>query len=228
MATVQTINLGNLVNDGLGDDLRTSFAKVNSNFSAIVAEYAVTGKNIGTSGVGVFKQKTDYELELKKLVGTSNLTVTDSGDTITFASPLQNAFTSITTSNGVVTATSPTGALTFQGGDNITVTRTGSTVIFEAQLLDTLLRNNLDLHNFDIIGIGNINIAGSITADNYIGDIRGTSSSSIVSNTFDFNFGKVANGPVETVTEFILSMGDYDFGTCTDPAETELDLGTII
>lgn len=228
MATTQTINLGNLVNDGLGDDLRTAFEKVNSNFTAIVGEYAVTGKNIGTSGVGIFKQKTGYELELKKIAGSTNLTVTDSGDFITLASPLQNTFTSITTSNGAVVAASPTSALTFQGGQNVTVTRTGSTVIFEASLLDTLLRNDLDLHNFDIIGTGNINIAGTITADNYVGPILGTSSSSIVSNTFDFNFGKVGSGPCETVTEFILSMGDYDFGTCTDPAETELDLGTII
>jgi hypothetical protein len=31
--TIQTINIGNVVNDGLGDDLRTAFEKVNANFA---------------------------------------------------------------------------------------------------------------------------------------------------------------------------------------------------
>ena len=32
---IQTINIGNIVNDKLGDDLRTAFQKVNANFSAL-------------------------------------------------------------------------------------------------------------------------------------------------------------------------------------------------
>jgi hypothetical protein len=43
---IQTINIGNVVNDGLGDDLRTAFQKVNANFTALDAELSVTGKNI--------------------------------------------------------------------------------------------------------------------------------------------------------------------------------------
>ena len=37
MADIQTINIGNLVNDGTGDDLRTAFEKVNSNFTNLDA-----------------------------------------------------------------------------------------------------------------------------------------------------------------------------------------------
>ena len=36
--TVQNINIGNQVNDGLGDDLRTAFEKVNANFISLGAE----------------------------------------------------------------------------------------------------------------------------------------------------------------------------------------------
>ena len=33
--TIQTINIGNVVNDGLGDNLRSAFQKVNDNFAEL-------------------------------------------------------------------------------------------------------------------------------------------------------------------------------------------------
>jgi hypothetical protein len=41
--SLQTINLGDYANDGTGDDLRTAFAKVNINFSALNSENDITG-----------------------------------------------------------------------------------------------------------------------------------------------------------------------------------------
>jgi hypothetical protein len=55
--TIQTINIGNVVNDGLGDDLRTAFQKVNANFTDLSAQLTITATNVGAVGVGVFKEK---------------------------------------------------------------------------------------------------------------------------------------------------------------------------
>lgn len=44
---IQTINLGNYANDGTGDDLRTAFQKVNSNFTELGASDVRGGLNLG-------------------------------------------------------------------------------------------------------------------------------------------------------------------------------------
>jgi hypothetical protein len=45
MATLQKINIGNIVNDGLGDDLRTAFEKVNANFATLNNDLTITTTN---------------------------------------------------------------------------------------------------------------------------------------------------------------------------------------
>ena len=49
--TIQTINIGNVVNDGLGDDLRTAFQKVNANFTDLSAQLTITASNVGAVGL---------------------------------------------------------------------------------------------------------------------------------------------------------------------------------
>lgn len=46
---IQTINLGTYANDGTGDDLRTAFEKVNSNFTELGASDVRNGLNLGPS-----------------------------------------------------------------------------------------------------------------------------------------------------------------------------------
>jgi hypothetical protein len=67
---LEEINLGNVVNDGTGDDLRTAFEKVKTNFEYLYNNgfAPVTGENVGSGGLGIFKQKnTDSNLEFRKL-----------------------------------------------------------------------------------------------------------------------------------------------------------------
>jgi hypothetical protein len=65
---IQTINLGNVVNDGLGDDLRTAFEKVNANFAELLTTFTLTGANAQEVGAKVFKEKTGSILKFKNLV----------------------------------------------------------------------------------------------------------------------------------------------------------------
>ena len=79
---IQTINIGNYANDGLGDDLRTAFEKVNANFNLLNTTDTTAAANVGT-GSGVFAQKSGTTLQFKSLKGGSNITLSSDGTSIT-------------------------------------------------------------------------------------------------------------------------------------------------
>jgi len=131
---IQTINIGNIVNDGLGDDLRTAFQKVNANFTALNTSLTITASNLGTSGEAVFKQKTGTNLEFKKLVAGNKITLTSTPETITIASTEGDTFTRITTQSGYVDANDHR-YITIQGDADVSVTATND-VITVSTILD--------------------------------------------------------------------------------------------
>jgi hypothetical protein len=102
--TVQTINIGNQVNDGLGDDLRTAFQKVNANFTNLNSQLTITASNVGTTGTGVFKEKVGSDLQFKKLVSGNKMLLDDTGNTIVVNSTAADAFTRFDTNSGVMLA----------------------------------------------------------------------------------------------------------------------------
>ena len=79
---IQTINIGNYANDGLGDDLRTAFEKVNANFDLLNTTDTTAAANVGT-GSGVFAQKSGTTLQFKSLKGGSNVILSSDGTSIT-------------------------------------------------------------------------------------------------------------------------------------------------
>ena len=79
---IQTINIGNYANDGLGDDLRTAFEKVNANFDLLNTTDTTAAANLGT-GTGVFAQKSGTSLQFKSLIGGSNITLSSNGTSVT-------------------------------------------------------------------------------------------------------------------------------------------------
>lgn len=143
VSDIQTINIGNVVNDGLGDDLRTAFQKVNANFSELSQQLTITASNIGSTGTGVFQGKVGTDLQFKKLVSGTKIFIDDYSTGIIINSTQPEAFTSITTNNGVVEATTTTD-FTIQGVGNIAVSGSGSVVT-----IDTVLDLNQILLSFD-------------------------------------------------------------------------------
>ena len=141
---IQTINLGNVVNDGLGDDLRSAFEKVNANFSALNAELSVTGVNVPESvnGEGFFAGKDGLNLKFKKLVAESPLVLTSTSETVNITSTQPDAFTTITTDNGGLARAVDSTAIVLQGGTNITVTENNNVITVDTDLnLNEILRN---------------------------------------------------------------------------------------
>jgi hypothetical protein len=154
--TVQTINIGNQVNDGLGDDLRSAFQKVNANFGELDSQLTITATNVGTTGSGVFKQKVGANLEFKKLVSGTKMLLDDTGDTIVVNSTAADAFVRIATDSGNVLA-SANQNITFSGAaapgsttsrKDIEVTAFGSTVSFKTIIPVTDI---LESYDFGVI-----------------------------------------------------------------------------
>ena len=138
MATIQTINVGNLVNDGLGDDLRTAFLKVNTNFSNLNTGLTITASNSGL-GAGVFKQKTSNDLEFKSLVSGTKILIEESADVLTINTTQEDAFIRFDTDSGSMLASNHE-QITLQGiaapgsetgVKDIEVTTSGSAVNFK-------------------------------------------------------------------------------------------------
>lgn len=144
--SIQTINIGNVVNDGLGDDLRTAFQKVNANFAELNASLTVTAANTGGTGYGVFKEKVGAELRFRKLIPDGFISIDGSNpDTLVIGSTQPVAFTSIKTDGDTLDAADETD-ITIEGGTNITVDGDNSSGVIS---IDTKLNLSQILVNYD-------------------------------------------------------------------------------
>src|SRR6056300_1343617 len=88
--TIQTINIGQIANDGTGDDLREAFRKINENFDELDLRYpeSTTASSIG-SGVAILAGKVGEDIQFKNLVAGNNMTVTAvAGNNIEIATDL--------------------------------------------------------------------------------------------------------------------------------------------
>ncbi len=124
---LEEINLGSVVNDGTGDDLRTAFEKVKTNFERLYnfGNAPTTASNIGSTGLGVFKQKTDSNFEFRKIDGVDGIVLTLVGDVI------QVAF-------------NPTSAIDFNGQNIINIGTIEANTV-EADISGTLTGNVVGL-----------------------------------------------------------------------------------
>jgi hypothetical protein len=129
--TIQTINIGNVVNDGLGDDLRTAFQKVNANFSTLQSLLTVTASNAaGNSGQGIVAIGTGNELTFKNLLAGTKINLEGFTDSIRISSTQPDAFIRIDTDFGVIEATDHEN-ITIQGTPNINVTASGQVITID-------------------------------------------------------------------------------------------------
>jgi len=140
MANINTINIGNLVNDGTGDDLRTAFQKVNANFSALNTELTVTASNAGTVGARVFKEKVDSDLKFRNIVSGTKILAIEATDAIIINSTAPDAFFRFDTNAGSMIAGPGNngGQITVAGppGGDISVTTLGSTMFIDTKRLN--------------------------------------------------------------------------------------------
>jgi hypothetical protein len=152
MANINTINIGNVVNDGLGDDLRTAFQKVNANFAALNSELTVTVTAAQGTGVSLFKEKSGANLVFKTLVSGSNIALNDTGTSVQINMDEPLGFIRFDGDSGTVNSTVHN-HLTLQGTNapgsttsrkDIEVTISGSTVNFKTVIPVTDILTSYD------------------------------------------------------------------------------------
>lgn len=162
------INIGQNVNDGTGDDLRTAFTKVNQKFTELEALGGETndGVNVGSTGEEIFAGKNGLNLQFRKIrsADPNRLSVSVVNDVIVIDNnrPADAAFRNVQTDGvGTITATTSNSTFAIIGGNNITTEIAGSNVRINGNFAlsndgSPQLGGNLAMDNSDIIGPGNI------------------------------------------------------------------------
>jgi len=235
---IKKVNIGNLANDGTGDDLREAFIKVNDNFdemqSLVNNAVTVEGANVGL-GKTVFKEKFGNTLQFKTLVQGSNILLTEHGDSITITGDIGIEQLIILTEAGSIIVPAGQQLLNVYGGQNI-----GTAV--EVDGSDSYLKINVkgqDLLSLDpnphlgadLIGNNNnIHDVNQINAVSYTGNLQGTVYGIDVRNIntalIIFDFGGFIQ-TVANIIDYVYAVVDVDFGSFITPAAIELDEGLI-
>ena len=227
---IQTINIGTIANDGTGDDLREAFVKVNSNFTELNARSteSTTVANLGSAGEGIFGQISGTELQFKKIVAGTAISLAADANAITINSTATGLpSVQIFADNNNITLDSNGNALTLAGGGTTTTTLSGTPLTISSETsvqtdTDPKLTATLNAQTNNIINVGNMtgNVHGL--------DIR----------TFDglqqyltLNMGEAVPTVFTSTLEYLAHnlVIDYDDGSATFTASTsvEADMGTL-
>jgi hypothetical protein len=235
---IQTINVGNIANDGTGDDLREAFIKVNDNFTDLnnrVVEIPLSASNIGTSGQGVYADTVNNTLQFKKLVPGQNTSITANNETITISSSGGMSGFLVLTNNGSLTVDN-TNYLALEGRQNITTTSTNGAVFFDINPTDLVVQDtsprlggNLNADQNNIVNVDTVS-AGSILG-NLTGLVHGIDIRDI--NQFfdkDFDFGPFIDRTFDSIIDFIIKDYPVDIGGLVGDQikDVNIDLGPLV
>lgn len=134
----QKINIGKIVNDGLGDDLRTAFQKINGNFDyhedQINLALSRDAENVG-GGARVFQQKEEHILKFRSLLSGRFTVIHELHDGVVIESTVPQPFTRIDTNEGSVFSDGENGnhEITIEGGNDIVVKAHGPTITVDTR-----------------------------------------------------------------------------------------------
>ena len=220
------INIGQLANDGTGDDLREAFIKVNNNFTELYASSpeSTTAINLvadDATTAGLFAQKSSQELQFKSLKAGPNVSLSTSNNQITITS---SGIVSIlfTTDAGSVGPINASGVARFLGTGGVATTGSGTDVTIDSKLereTAPKLTTTLNVNN------QNLTNGGTITATNFDGLVRGKNVSDIDS-IVGFDFGSI-DGKISNILQWLEADNEVNLGTINTPASKEVDIGSI-
>ena len=235
---LKTINLGSVANDGTGDDLREAFNKVVYNFADLDARTpeATTVVNLGT-GEGVYASSNIAELQLRSLVGGSNVTITSDANELTIDVDAGVTQFIVAGDSGSLAVTENT-TVTIQGGTLISTTRDGNNIRIDSsalgevsddltpQLGGSLNANGNNIGNAGIVTAtdvqaGNITVSGSLTGNVHGIDIRDLNYNRDPNN-WDFN--GISSTTVTNLWDYMFATTTVDFGRIPVGLQTNVDL----
>ena len=229
---IQSINIGNIANDGTGDDLRDAFIKVNNNFSDLDTRLSsasdTDAANIG-SGTGIFYDRVANNLQFKSLVG-SGINITNSATEITLTSNAISQLTMVSDSGSIV-LTKTANSLNLYGGTNVNTRVSGTQIFIDVDSsnlvqsdLNPTLGGNLDVNQNSITNALNVN------SDTFTGNLTGLVHGIDIRNINGFLDGFDFNGLVKqasNLVDWINLTTDVDYGTFTSPIDITSDFGSL-
>ena len=231
---ITRINVGNIANDGTGDDLRQAFVKVNNNFDELDARVVPqnNAENLGT-GEGVYYTKDTNTLQFRSLIAGDNIALSGDGTSITITN---NGNISITTDGTTLGLSGAGRQFGIKGGQNITTSLSGSNINVNIDATDLVFQdknpslgaalnatnfniNNVDTLNAVTINATNINGALTGTVDGYdVGDIA-----RVITGT---DYGLLSDN-VLSMLQILFLATTVDYGTFTAPGALNSDYGSI-
>jgi len=232
---IESINVGNIANDGTGDDLREAFIKVNNNFIEIdndINSFPITGENLGVTGEGVFAGKEENTLQFKKILAGNNISVSSTNNSLVINSTGGISDIIVLTDNGSVTVDG-TFPLRVEGGEVITTrVSSGDTIFFDLDDNGILERDTNPTLSSSLRAEGNnIQNAGSISANSLTGSLTGLVYGvdiREINKYFDNNwdFGEVLP-TLNNFIDYLIFTLDVDMGTFQEPTLFDIDIGSI-
>ena len=236
---IQLINIGNVANDGTGDDLREAFVKVNANFEDLDLRdnEKTTVTNLG-SGAGIFDSIVNYDIRMNSIKAGDDIVVNANaqGEIVISAADVNFKQLTVETNGDQTYVLNPNQRLKLFAGTGIDINinnnalvieNTGKTILsndLAPQLTVNLDANGREINNASIIRSNEFigNVTGNVT-----GQINGVDLNSIAPYFDDyFDFGEVGR-TVNSLLDWLLEDTDVDFGSFSIPDPRTIDLGTI-
>lgn len=228
---IELINIGQVANDGTGDDLREAFYKINLNFEELDLrdDEKTSAVNIGALGEGLFAKREGYELQFKKLVAGADVSITSTDDTVIIDSSSGVKRILVVSDNGSlilqdiasINILGGEGIETSLVGNDLTITNTKSEIVTDTT---PQLGGDLDAQTFDLNNVGDIdanlvngsfigNLTGNVTGLVYGLDVRNFAQYA-EDNYYDF--GEIGQS-VNNLLELVLIDYAIDMGSFTNP-----------
>jgi len=219
---VNLINLGQIANDGTGDDLREAMIKINQNFEELDLSIGLTAtaSNLGTVGQGLFSASINNDLQFKKLAAGDGIALTSDFENVTVSNSglIQLAITT----DGGATLLEGSAALTIQGGPGISTRIVNGDLVINNDYLAELsqditpeLSGNLNAGGYDILNVGNLT-----------GLVNGVDPAAYAVYFENIELGGILFSVTNTI-ELLTATSDFDLGTFTNPSAINIDEGVI-
>lgn len=212
--SIELIDIGNIANDGTGDDLRTAFEKVNLNFVELDAniDSSTIASNVG-GGVGIFKQKSINNLQFRSLETDANLSVTVVGDRIRIATNFAGKDISV-------------GSLTTSGSASIGTTLDAG-IITASSIIGNFIGTVYPPAPARLIGIGSIEGSNPTYGAGYQpARVDGISVQDLYRQVNTIDLGSIT-GTFTDPIRYLLNQVGIDMGTFTAPASFVIDGGSL-
>jgi len=233
---IESINIGNLANDGTGDDLREAFIKVNNNFIEVdnrITALPIQGENLGTSGEGVFAGKNVNTLQFKEILAGENTAITSNSTSIIIdsAGGLNDFLVLADSGHITIDGSAP---FTIQGGDVIETRSPGNTLFIDLKDTGIVAHDTNPTLSTNLQAAGNnIQNAGTVSANSFNGPLTGLvygvdirDINQYFNNNWDFGdiFPEYSNAVEYIIGTTVIDMGSF---VGQDVADFNIDLGFI-